>query len=997
MKKIYLHIFCLFLTINHYSQTLRFNDFSRNYYVQKSEMQTYLDSLHSYTPDSIFFHEGSEFSQFKQWENFWEHRLYPDGDFDLYFMRQDLGNDEIRLRSTGYNALWHEIGPLNEPTGEMTGFNGGQSTGIGPIEFIRFYKSDPQKMICGSTRGGLFFSSDGGENWINSGSDNWSGLSVVSWSEFKSDDPEVIYAVSCLGNDNKPGPIQSAGGVFRSIKNGMINPNTQWERIADYVSLGVSINCQIKKILTDPTDSDILYVVTTEGLFKSSNINSITPTWLTLIPFDNIFDLEMKPNDNFTLFASFNSPSSNSNLVKYSNDGGISWSILPNLPVFTSADIMHITIEVSEAFPDNIYLYFFGVATINKNIYRYNYSSFTFLQINGGAFDSGIVCCYGDGTAFGISQSGIDEIILIADNDRYRRYVNGVETVFTNASSNKFEYHVDMEGFTFNPNNSNEVWMASHGGTYKSINSSDPVNNWAAKLNGLGVALVFYMADSYQNPEDILISTYHDGCILTEGTYFDSWTPPWKYVWGGDGQSVLIDHENPNYMYASGVGSTWGASTDGGNTPFGSVAFFTTGGWWGSDAILNKGESKIIYGKRNQEVNRSLDATSFLSQGNIISDLDVVAGVSSACSQVNNLFTFENNSELLMASFLNCTEIDLYYTMKATDPFIDPVADWSKINLGNGGRNIYDIEIDPLNYNNIYVALFPDWSGGSRKMIMKIENFSSPTPNIIDLTSNFPTTNYASSCLVLEKGSDGGIYVSTDLGEIFYTNNKLFSTDPSNAWIQFGDNLPNTTFNALEINYKVNKIRTAAYGRGIWDTDLYCPPDLNYNETAIYSTNLFLEAQNTITSTAEVASGLNVNYRAGDEITMMPGFIANAGSDFRAFIHPCNKAGNSFKSGSNSYIAVEEKNEPSLQLVNNFSFTVYPNPNNGNFTITLKNVENKNITGTLTVYNFMGTIISKQQLVNESTVIDLKENAKGIYYVKIENEFGIKTEKVIYQ
>lgn len=164
------------------------------------------------------------------------------------------------------------------------------------------------------------------------------------------------------------------------------------------------------------------------------------------------------------------------------------------------------------------------------------------------------------------------------------------------------------------------------------------------------------------------------------------------------------------------------------------------------------------------------------------------------------------------------------------------------------------------------------------------------------------------------------------------------------------------------------------------------------------------------------ASG-DVVLQAKKEVTLYPNtsIVVQPGQSFTAkiddpyFCLPLYDlrmvAAGSGGSGDNTSSVIEEEYvskssaiEPiKSKPVENFSFTVFPNPNNGNFTITLKNVEQKNITGTLTVYNFMGTIILQQQLVNESTVIDLKEQAKGIYYVKIENEFGIKTEKVVYQ
>lgn len=164
------------------------------------------------------------------------------------------------------------------------------------------------------------------------------------------------------------------------------------------------------------------------------------------------------------------------------------------------------------------------------------------------------------------------------------------------------------------------------------------------------------------------------------------------------------------------------------------------------------------------------------------------------------------------------------------------------------------------------------------------------------------------------------------------------------------------------------------------------------------------------------ASG-DVILQAKKEVTLYPNtsIVVQPGQSFTAkiddpyFCLPLYDlrmvASNSGNSDDNSapviedqYISKSQESEPvKIKPSENFSFTVFPNPNNGNFTVRLKNVEQKNISGTLTVYNFMGTIILQQQLINESTVIDLKEKGKGVYYLKIENDLGIKTEKVIYQ
>lgn len=58
----------------------------------------------------------------------------------------------------------------------------------------------------------------------------------------------------------------------------------------------------------------------------------------------------------------------------------------------------------------------------------------------------------------------------------------------------------------------------------------------------------------------------------------------------------------------------------------------------------------------------------------------------------------------------------------------------------------------------------------------------------------------------------------------------------------------------------------------------------------------------------------------------------------------------------------------------NTLFSVFPNPNNGEFTITTTK-------GTYTVVNTMGAILKTIEVENDKEVIDVKELSQGIYYI----------------
>jgi len=72
------------------------------------------------------------------------------------------------------------------------------------------------------------------------------------------------------------------------------------------------------------------------------------------------------------------------------------------------------------------------------------------------------------------------------------------------------------------------------------------------------------------------------------------------------------------------------------------------------------------------------------------------------------------------------------------------------------------------------------------------------------------------------------------------------------------------------------------------------------------------------------------------------------------------------------------------------AFSIFPNPNNGKFNISIANVDGCNIS----VMNIRGQQVYAAQ-VNGTTMLDLSGQAKGVYFVRLSNARSTSIEKIV--
>jgi hypothetical protein len=191
------------------------------------------------------------------------------------------------------------------------------------------------------------------------------------------------------------------------------------------------------------------------------------------------------------------------------------------------------------------------------------------------------------------------------------------------------------------------------------------------------------------------------------------------------------------------------------------------------------------------------------------------------------------------------------------------------------------------------------------------------------------------------------------------------------------------------------------------DPNNLCSPYLfltgNFPATNYQYEPVQIQAANTINiSNMEVEFAGNYIFKAGNSILMTTNTILNSGL-FR--IESCSTVSKTSKNNtiaqiddSSLFEIITEKKFSSLSntSINVESLKIYPNPHPGIFSIEWNDANYSEYS--IEVINMIGKpVYTKQHAQPGITQVDISDQAKGIYFVKLQAGDNVVTEKVVYQ
>ena len=782
MKTFYISLVLSLFFVNSYSQEYKRMISAGTYTVQ--EIQAEAEAHFAIVGTD----RGQGFKPYKRWEyqalrNMDENGMLKSPDF--YFNELENynnyinQNNEIARTTVG---TWEEVGPTSWT------LTNGWNPGVGRITSMAFENGNTDHMIVGGNTGGVWKTTDGGLNWTPL-TDNFTTLRVSALAIDPTDATKYFWGAS-------------SGNIYVSADSG-----ATWNLLADTGSGNVN------KILIDPTNTQKMYCsVENGGIYKSTNggVN-----WSIINPTaTNGYDVEFKPGDTNTIYAS-------GNTVYRSTNGGTSFLSVSGFS--SGPKMIGVSAGATGTDADVVYVIEASGSTFG-GFYESTDSGENFTQLSHGSnnyfgYDTNANDTSGQAPRdmdIAVNPLNVDEV-HIAGVNTWRSTDGGANFSITsqwtpqNANGLNIGYcHADVDILEFVDG---KLFVGSDGGIFVAENP-DTINSSYYKdlTTGVGVHQFYKFGISQTDP--VVIT----GGSQDNGTTAMNASGDWGHWLGADGMESFVDKNDSNTIYGTiYYGDLYKSVNGGASSTYLGTPFGKSGNWvtpFDQDPVT----PNVIYAGFD-EVYKSIDAGSSwtsISQnfGNNLDELKVAP----------------SNSNVIYAS----RGSSLYKTTFGGD-----FGNWTQLSGFSGSIN--SIAVHPTDPNKVAIA-----TTGSQKVYVSVNGGNSWTSYLYDLP------DFSARALVWQDNGDDGLYLGMNYG-VYYIDNTT-----GNSWQPFSNNLPNVIISELEINTADNKLYAASYGRGVWRSNLY-DPSLSVDEFELNNLTLYPNPAKT---------EVNLAWNRNDEVTI---------------------------------------------------------------------------------------------------------------------------------
>ena len=761
MLKLILPFFIICITNTSLAQNsyrVMMDDMSVNFYDVCEEAESYF-KIHNKNE------KGSGWKSFQRWRNANEYKYYPSGNrsnIDPFFTENAYKafiNKSGNQNKSSFINGWKELGPFT-----LDSLTGHYSAGLGRIEDHYVDLSNPNLMYIGSRSGGFWKSTNGGQNWQGGSTDFIPATGVNTIAVSPTNPDSILINVRNARNGN-------SHGVYRSVDGGVTWIQSNFNPInIGFGGLGSSF--KIYEMRYHPRIPNLIFIGTSEGIYRSDDNLA---TWTLYLNTSDIEEIQFHPtNDNIIYLYDSYYWGVNKNFVMRSVDQGLTYS--QSTEIVANANNGSVHLSVSNDCDDC--LYFASDNGVWKSVD--NGMNFIFLSNppqGCGGFTvndldtSHMIYGYVDIEASSNGGQNFNQVTYWSLGN-----TNGAGSgnqISLNTSTNYV--HADLHPAKC----VNGVFYVGTDGLF--AKSIDNGVTWEVIGQGIAVRENYKLGVSQSNHFRTISGSQDNGTsIKLQNT--------WVEFYGADGMEGLIHPLNDDWMIGSlqfgGRRRTkdGGISQDGISPP--SQSGSGNGGW----------EAPISYDPNNQMTIYNFSKYIYKSE-DFGSSWDSIGAPLTFTGTISQSAIAENNSDIIVISQNGNIE-----------------------RSNNGGVNFFsivnnlpsfsieDIAFDP-NDDEVMVVVFGTYQNNGQKIFITY-NGGASWNNITYNLGDMPIRT-----VVIDHTDSSNIYVGAEIG--VYTKSMN-----SNAWDLYNPNLPNTTVEELEIVYGSNTIKSATWGRGVWEYTL---------------------------------------------------------------------------------------------------------------------------------------------------------------------------------
>ncbi len=661
----------------------------------------------------------------------------------------------------------------------------------GRITDVALNPTNQNIIYVGTSVGGVFKSSDGGDNWT-AVFDDAGALSIGDLAVAPSA-PNTVYAGTGEANGSFSTGAFFGTGIYKSTDAG-----------GSWTNTGLENTNHIGRIVVDPQNADRVYAAATGVLYGKNEDRGLYRTldgglnWEKVLYISDstaCIDVAINPqNANIVYTAMWERirkpwgrryGGSTSGIYR-SLDGGDNWEPLTNgLPV-SDAETGRIGLAISPSDPDIIYACYSTNAITNvfDGIYKSTDAGSSWEQVDDGSIDNVF-------SSFGWFFGNL----RVAPNDADKLWCLGVplyrsEDGGVTWSTATGSMHVDQHALEIHPMNPNFMVAGNDGGVYISQNGGE---TWV-HVEILPITM-FYNADiDYQTPERLFGGTQDNGTNRTPAGAADGW----EKILGGDGFHVLVDPTEPNFVYAEYQYGNLFRSDDGGN----SMTFIFNGGNddrtnWNTPIALDPSDPTTLYFGANV-LYRSTDRGD--SWEAISPDLTDGEHPSGSLS-FGTITTIAVAPSSPLTVYVGTDDGNVQVTT-------DGGESWNNISAGIPDRFVSKIIVHHNDALTAYVALsgykYLDYQPHLLQTIDGGETW-------VDVSGNLPEIPI--NDVELDPSWPSVLYVANDLGV-------WHSLNYGEEWQVLGTGLPLTVVNDIVVHDPSRKLVAATFGRSMLEYDL---------------------------------------------------------------------------------------------------------------------------------------------------------------------------------